>query len=905
MAYTPMTLRQHCLRAAEVHCIWGHGMLIVYNEALTLTCTARRIASRNRSTMSQSRPSMVASPKHRAEAVEPRSFGHNLTAFPTPLVGREQEIANVVRMLRRPDVRLLTLVGPPGVGKTRLGVEAAANLVNDPSSAGSGQAFPDGVCLVPLAPIDEPDLVLPAITQALQLRGTADQSLLDALKSYLQDKQILLLLDNFEQVVAAGSQLADLLARCPGVKALVTSRELLRIYGEHDYPVPPLSLPDLAKLPHLETLSEYEAVALFLQRAQAVSPGFRLTERNARTVAEICLRLDGLPLAIELAAARVLALPPEELLARLKNRLRLLTGGARNLPPRQQTLRATIDWSYNLLDPREQALFRRLGVFVGGCALQAIEQVCSIGLDLDSLDGVTSLLGKSLLQRQDGVSGEARFMMLETIREYARDKLEEAGELDSIGDRHCDFFLQFAENAEQQMLGNEQLWMRRLDAELNNLRTALEWSLSREGQAENGIRLAGALSGYWDQRGYFSEGRQWYTRLLSKTEQAQPSVERARALRALARLSYQQGDFPEAREMYERSLEISRALGDDSGIAGAMLGLGNLAMWEGDYEFSRSCYEECLAIGRKLGDMLVIARALSMTGVILMRKGEYHAAQSPLDEALAITRELGDRGGLALTLGMRGTVAFHLGEFEEAKALIEEGLRIARELDVGYAIAFCLARLGMIALRQGDPRQAEAALLEGLDRVRDSGIRRWSRWYLVGLAEVARLRGMSGLAAKLIGASEGVASAARAHYEPATSDEIERITRCVRATLDEETFARLSAEGRALSLEQAIAFAAESSSEDRSQAEATSDSGQVSTTRGHESPYPDDLTEREVEVLRLIAVGKSNQEIGQELVLSRRTVERHISNIYLKIGATGKVARAAATAYALRHGLVT
>lgn len=856
--------------------------------------------------MPQPRPSLVAFPKQRAEPVEPRSFSHNLPIVPTPLIGREQEIAIVVEMLCRPDVRLLTLLGPPGIGKTRVGLQVAANLLENTSVAGSGQAFPDGVCFVPLAPISEPDLVIPAIILALQLREASEGPLLERLKNYLQSKQMLLFLDNFEQVAAAAPLLADLLSGCPGVTALVTSRELLHTYGEHHYLLPPLSLPDLTTLPNIEALSKYEAVALFLQRAQAINPDFRLMAQNARTVAGICLRLDGLPLAIELAAARILVLPPEELLARLTNRLRLLTGGARNLPARQRTLRATIDWSFNLLDSDEQTLFRRLSVFVGGGTLQAIEQVCSLGLELDTLDGVTSLLGKSLLQRQEGVDGEPRFMMMETIREYAGEKLEESGELDSTCARHCDFFLRFAENAEQKTPGNERaLWMRRLDIEQNNLRAALEWSLSSHGHADNGLRLAGALMYYWNQRGYFSEGRHWCSQLLSKAEQAEPSVERAKALRALASMSWQQGDSPEAREIYERSLEMSRALGDDLGMAEAMLGLGSVAMWEGDYDFSHSHYEEGLAIGRKQGNRLLISDALSRIGVILMRKGEYHAAKSPLDEALAISRELGNDAGLAVMLGQRGTVAFHLGEYEQAKALIEEGYGIARELEVSHIIPFCLARLGMIALRQGDPQHAESALLDGIKSVRGSGIRRWSRWYLIGLAEVARLRGMSERAAKLIGASEGVASAAGAHYEPATHAEIERIIASVRAALDEETFARLSAEGRAMLLDEAIAYAAESSAHARSEPETSSSPFESSAAKERGSRYPDGLTEREVEVLRLIAMGKSNQEIGQELVLSRRTVERHISNIYLKIGASGKVARATATAYALRHGLAT
>ncbi len=373
----------------------------------------------------------------RAEAEAPRY--HNLPLQPTPFIGRDAEVEAACDILRHPDVRLLTLVGPPGIGKTRLSIEVAANLIPD---------FADGVYFVSLAPISDPVLVASAIALTLRVKESQDQSLRETLQRFLSDRQILLVLDNFEQVVDAAPLLAELLEACPHLKVLATSREVLHLYGEYDYPVPPLSLPDLNRFPDLEALSRYEAVELFLQRAQAVSPDFELTDRNAHTVAEICQRLDGLPLAIELAAARILVLTPEELLERLKSRLKLLTGGARNLPERQRTLQAAIDWSYNLLDAGEQALFRRLGVFVGECTLKAIEEVCSSieteELGIDTLNGVTSLLGKSLLRREEGIGGDSRFYMLETIREYATEKLQEGGEFDPTSDRHCDYFLQFA-----------------------------------------------------------------------------------------------------------------------------------------------------------------------------------------------------------------------------------------------------------------------------------------------------------------------------------------------------------------------------------------------------------------------------------------------------------------------------
>jgi predicted ATPase/DNA-binding CsgD family transcriptional regulator len=761
--------------------------------------------------------------------------------------------------------------------------------------------FHDGVCFVPLAPITDPDLVISAVLQALNLPETSNQPLLEGLKGYLLSKQVLLLLDNFEQVVTAAPLLAELLVTCAGVKILVTSRELLHLYGEYDYLVPPLSLPHVDRLQVLEMLSQHEALQLFVQRAQAVSANFELTESNAFAVAKICLRLDGLPLAIELASARILVLPPEELLARLDSRLKLLTGGARNLPERQRTLQATLDWSYNLLNPDEQTLFRRLGVFVGGCTLKAVEEICGSELGTDTLDGVTSLVGKSLLQRQESPLGGPRFHMLETIREYAGQMLDESAEPEQIRERHADYFLNLVEEAIPQLLGpHPDIWLDRLDEEHNNLRTALEWSMTQDGtgggrKTEKGLRLVGALVEYWNSRGYFSEGRQWCILLLSRSEPrpggTRPSAERAKALLALAFMTWQLGDVSEARPIYERSLGMFRTLGDDRGLARVMMGLGNLVMWLGEYDTSLSLFQECLAIGKKLGERRLMARALSMTGVILMRKREYRTAQPLMEEAAAIARELGDDGLEADTMVKRGSLAIHLEEYERAKALIEEGLGIARALGIDWIVPYSLARLGLIALRQGEAHNAEKYFLEGLASVRSSGIRRWSRWYLVGLAEIARLRGMVTRAAQLLGASEGILSAAGAHYEPATSAEIDRVIASVRAELDEESFERLLAEGRAMSLEEIIPYTS-----------SPAKAGVTITTEGQHI-YPDDLTEREVEVLRLIAAGKSNQQIAQELVLSVRTVERHISNIYLKIGAHGKAARVSASTYATRHGL--
>ncbi len=419
-------------------------------------------------------------------------FDHNLPAQLTSLIGREQEVIAACTLLIRAEVRLLTLTGPGGVGKTCLALQIANELLD---------AFADGVCFVPLAPIFDPDFVLPAIAQTLGLKEAGNQPVSDLLKEYLRNLHLLLFLDNFEQIVAAAPLLADLLASCPKLKILVTSRAVLHIQGEHEFPVPLLALPDLKQLPDSASLTEYAAVALFLQRAQAIKPDFQITPANAHAIAEICSRLDGLPLAIELAAARIKLLPPQALLARLEHRLQVLTSGASNAPARQHTLRNTLKWSYDLLDAQEQRLFRRLSVFVGGCTLEAIEAIYT---ELDNgdeaiqlLDAVASLIDKSLLQQTEQEGEELRLVMLETIREYALECLAANGEMEVTRQAHADYFLVLAEEAEPKLVGIEQLqWLVRLEREHDNLRMALSWLLERKA-LEMALRLGGALSLFW------------------------------------------------------------------------------------------------------------------------------------------------------------------------------------------------------------------------------------------------------------------------------------------------------------------------------------------------------------------------------------------------------------------------
>src|SRR5437763_17100 len=543
----------------------------------------------------------------------------HLPAQLTPLIGGEQEVAAVYALLQRPGVRLLTLTGTGGVGKTRLSLQVATDLLDD---------FADGVCFVPLAPVGDPELVVATIAQALGIKEVGERPLPDLLQAALRDQR-LLLLDNFEQVVAAAAGLADLLASCPGLKMLVTSRAVLHLHGEYEFPVPPLALPDLTTLP--QSLSQNAAVALFLERARAVKPDFELTPANTRAIAEICVRLDGLPLAIELAAARVKLLPPQALLARLEHRLQVLTGGARDVPARQQTLRNLLAWSYDLLDGKQQQLFGRLSVFVGGCTLEAVEGLYTALGDLpaDVLDGVTSLIDKSLLRQTEQEGEEPRLLMLETIREYGLEALAASGEMESTRRAHATYYLALADLAELELGGPQQgVWLDRLEREHDNLRAALQWTIEQGeagGSMEMALRLGGALRRFWWGRGHWSEGRNFLERALATglaDTWIDPSV-RAKALLAASNLIFVQSDYERAKVLSEESLALYRELEDRHGIAYSLYRLGNVAWVRGDTAAARSLIGEALALFREVDDKEYIAYSLFSLGLFASSQGEY------------------------------------------------------------------------------------------------------------------------------------------------------------------------------------------------------------------------------------------------------------------------------------------
>jgi predicted ATPase/class 3 adenylate cyclase len=673
------------------------------------------------------------------------AYPNNLRVQPTGLLGREQELATLGDLLRREEVRLLTLTGPGGCGKTRLGTQLAADLLDD---------FREGAYVVALGPISDPGLVPTVIAQALGLQEAGGRPTLDSLKGYLQDKQILLLLDNFEQLLPAASVVVELLAACPQLKVLVTSRSRLHLRGEKEFRVPPLALPNARRLPPLQTLSQYGSVALFIQRARDVQHDFTVTNENAPAVAEICHRLDGLPLAIELAAARIRLLTPQAMLARLTNRLNLLTGGARDLPARQRTLREAIAWSYDLLEEGEQRLFRRLSIFVGGCTFESAEAVAgastqgaapagaghdTVGdLEIDLLDGLESLASQSLLRQEVADGGEPRFVMLETIREYGREKLQESGEAAAIRGRHLQYFLTLAETAETRLTSEERSdWLARLETEHDNLRSALEWA--QESKAvEDGLRLAGALSDFWQVRGYWAEGQQRFAGLLALPGAEARTAARARALYPAGRLAYCRGEIAAARSLYEESLAINLELEDERGTAASLNGLGDVTRLQGDLDRARSLYEESMALYRKLGDRWRVTFALSGLGDVARLQGDLEAARSRYQESLTLRRELGDKQASTISLNGLGHVARLQGNLQEARSRYTESLTINRELGDRRGTTFSLGGLANVARLQGELDTAGALYEESLVINRELGDKRGIASSLGGLADVAR-----------------------------------------------------------------------------------------------------------------------------------------------------------------------
>jgi predicted ATPase/class 3 adenylate cyclase len=685
---------------------------------------------------------------------------HNLPLQPTSFIGREQELVTVGALLV--EHRLVTLTGPGGTGKTRLALQLAADVLPE---------YSDGVWLVELAPLADPALVPAAIAQVLGVREAGARPLLERLGDYLRGKHLLLVLDNCEHLLpGVASTVAAAMAAAPGVTALATSRAPLRLAGEHEFPVPPLRLPDPpdpARPLHPAALARCEAVALFVQRAAAGAPDFTLTARNGAAVADVCRRLDGLPLALELAAARVKLLPPQALLARLDRRLPLLTGGPRDAPARQQTLRSAIAWSHALLPPEGQTLFRRLAVFADGCTPEAAEAVCAgPGRELESardgserarrpapaselavLDGLAALVDASLLRQEAQPDGSPRLLMLETFREYAAEQLEASGEEAALRGRHAAYYLALAESPTGRAAAwagwqDHVRWLDQLAADHGNLRAALRWC--RDQQAtEDCLRLAAALGPFWHERGHWDEGRRWLRRALALPGAAAPTPARAAALHRAGVLAMEQGVPDEARALLEESAALQRALGSREGRARVLHTLGGLAETQGD-PAARARFTEALSLFRALGDERAVANTLAPLAAVDVREGRYEDARRRLNESLAIRRRLGDRPGAAHTTFVLGRLARAQRDPAAARAHFEGSLLVFRELDLRSEIPGPLLALAELAEQAHDERDdARAAALygEALSRTRELGAYRDAARALRGLGRLVRRTG--------------------------------------------------------------------------------------------------------------------------------------------------------------------
>jgi predicted ATPase/DNA-binding CsgD family transcriptional regulator len=813
-----------------------------------------------------------------------------------PLIGREREITQLRQILHRPEVRLVTITGPGGVGKTSLALQVAHEL---------GNSFPDSIYFISLAAIRDPTLIIPTIAQALGLAESPNRLLFDSLKEYLRERRMLLLIDNFEQVVSAAPLLTELLSVAGQLKLLVTSREALRLRGEREFPLAPLELSDRAQMPHIlpaEALLRYSSIALFVQRARASQPDFQLTEDNATAVAEICARLDGLPLAIELAAARIKLLPPEAMLARLQeSSLSLLTAGARDAPARQKTLRDTLQWSYDLLDADEKQAFRWLSVFAGGCTLEAAikvighqsavisgrEQETDHGSPV-TLDDIASLVNKSLL-RQAKTDGEPRLSMLETLREFGLEQLAHEDELEAAQRDHAEYYLSLAEEAEQHLAGKEQkAWLGRLEREQDNFRVVLRWGHEFR-EAEFVLRLAGALAPFWFLRGQWSEGRRWLEAAISVSAHATADKAlHARVLHVGVPMMIYQGDVARARLLSERSIALYRELDDKEGLLAALLQLCRALDYQEEYERLQEQALEALALAESLPDLPVKAQAYTE----LFGRFVYFGGASPveaafrlLEESMRIYRALDDPVGLANALFFYGVVWEQQGDEERAQILHEEAERLLAEIE-DHRLRMVIFSHCMISNWQKGNYAAARRSFEQLLAHRTSAA--LSKVQLEILAAILHGQGLSLWAARVYGLADRSAGVGpRKRVIEHVRAPLAAARAAVRARLGDAAFDKAFNEGRSLTADDLLAIPH------------PIPPGSKSPPSGA-SPF-EPLTGRETEVLRLLAQELSNPQIAERLVVSRRTVDAHLRAIYAKLGVRS---RDAAIRVAREYGLI-
>jgi len=769
-----------------------------------------------------------------------------------PLVGRAAELAQIRGLLCDDRVRLVTLTGPGGVGKTFLALHASASLAPE---------FDDGAVLVSLGSIVDPGEVAPTIARSIGLREAGARALLDQVQSALAERRVLLLLDNFEHVSDAAPVVSELLAGCPNLQVLATSRSSLRLAGEHELPVRPLQLPD--------------AMELLTQRARAVAPDFKLTDENMDAVAEICRRLDGLPLAIELAAARARLLAPVEILARTASPLALLTGGRRDAPARQRTLRAAIDWSYALLDEGDRRVFRALAVFAHGCTLEAAAAVAGAGPgDPELLDALHSLVDKSLVRRA-AAGGATRFELLETIREFASEELAAAGETRARADAHAAFFLGLAETLDPQLASPQAVEaLERSDADYDNLLAALGRLV--DAGDPRAVDLAAAIWRLWYLRGRLSEGRRWLRRVFDQELDADPAVH-SRALTGAATLALHQADYDSTARLAGEALTLARAGDDGTGISSALRTLAIVARDQGEDATARSLAREALDVARARGDARSVAFALSCLGRVEFFAGDYRVCSVHHSDALALFESHGSPAEMAGERLFLAWCRFVVADFEQAGELFQEALATARSLDDRWSVGLAYGGLLRLATHDGDLALSHARGLEALKICVAIDDRFLGSMTLVGLAD-SLPAGL--LSAHVLGAADRLRESVGARWPVFLAKEYRRAIEAARGALSPDALAVALAGGRALSLEEiGREFEAATAVPARS---------------------PGELTTRELDVLRLVAQGLSNQRVAAELVISERTVHSHLRSTYRKLGVGS---RTAATRYALEHGI--
>jgi predicted ATPase/DNA-binding CsgD family transcriptional regulator len=809
-------------------------------------------------------------------------YEHNLPAQRSSFVGRELEAFEVSQALAT--TRLMTLTGAGGSGKTRLALEVARDLI---------EAYPDGVWLVELAPLSEKELVPKAVAEALGVPERPREPIADTLVEVLGERQLLLVVDNCEHLIEAVAGFADrLLDSCPRVRILATSREALGVEGEIRWDVPPLSMPNPQHTPSSEELEGYESVRLFVERARGRDPTFNLSPRDALTVAKVCGRLEGIPLALELAAAWVGTLSLEQILQRLTDSLGLLTRGGRTAVPRQRTLKGTLDWSYELLSEPERVLFCRLSTFAGGWTLEALEAVGSGGGIEEGavLDLLTGLVEKSLVMVNRGDEGGVRHRLLEPVRQYALEKLEESGEVEFTKRAHAGYFLALSEEAEPELLGpRENQWYERLEEEHDNIRAALSWAL-KGADPELGLGLAGAIWWFWHRHGHLSEGLRWLERALARGVGASAMV-RAKALAGIGWLAYGQGDLGRMRKSAKEGLSLS----DEAGLGGYHRGLflrllGDASWMEGDYDRTMELAEESLELSREANDLGGMALSLLQQGTASMwGSGDLGKARAFYEEALAVSRELGSASIFLVCLNSLALPYLLQGDLERAKEFAEEAAALSREAGARTLLPLPLHILGWVALLRGDLGQAEALHKESLSLSGELGDSWGTLELLEGLACIAGAKGEAEKAARLFGSAEALREAMGVGPWAALRTLEERYLVGARSRLKEGAWRRAWGEGYAMSMGAAIEYA-------------LSEEEPSTTTLSSAAPErPAGLTPREMEVLGLVAEGLTNPQVAQKLFLSPRTVQRHLNSVYRKLGVNS---RTAATHLALEHDLL-